>query len=63
MSEDDPVVSSWEQWPEQMAQEARSVVEYVHTGAPVEAMAGLDKMIVELNARRATVAELANALD
>ncbi|MFL6126955.1 hypothetical protein [Actinophytocola sp.] len=63
MSEADTTPGSWDDWPEQVAREARSAVECVRTGSPVDAMAALDKMIVEINRRRAVVAELANTLD
>jgi hypothetical protein len=63
VSEEDTATGSWERWPEQVTQEATSVVEYMRNGSPVDALAALDKMVVEINERRAALAELANALD
>jgi hypothetical protein len=62
VDENDTAADSWEQWPDQVTQEATAVVERVRTGAPVEALAALDKMVVEINERRAVLAELANAM-
>lgn len=55
--------ASWEHWPEQLGERASAVVEQVRTGASSEALDTIDGMIADLNTRRATVAELANALD
>ncbi len=63
MSEEEPATGSWERWPEEMSRQAESVVEHVRAGSPLEAMDALDRMIVDLNSRRATVAELANTMD
>ena len=63
VDEKDTAADAWERWPEQVSREATAVVECVRSGAPVEALAALDKMVVEINERRAALAELANALD
>lgn len=54
---------SWEQWPQEIGEQAAEVVELVGSGATQDALATLDRMISDLNARRAVISDVANALD
>jgi hypothetical protein len=54
---------SWEDWPEQISRQAADVVALVRAGTPNEALGTLDRMIADLDDRRAVVSDLANALD
>ncbi|MBP2335110.1 hypothetical protein JOF41_001288 [Saccharothrix coeruleofusca] len=63
MTEANQGSSSWEQWPQEIGEQAAEVVELVGSGATQEALAVLDRMIADLDARRAVIADVANALD
>lgn len=51
---------SWAEWPEAMAEQARTVRSCVESSNPSEALDLLDAMIADLDSRRGIVADLAN---
>jgi hypothetical protein len=63
MNGDNNLTTSWAEWPDELREQARSVVERMDNGGSTEALDIVDKMITDLNGRRATLAELANSLD
>lgn len=50
----------WQEWPETLRYLARETCDRISAGRPPEALNLLDQMIGDVNARRRTVAELAN---
>jgi hypothetical protein len=60
VEEDDVDSDEWEQWPDDLTDRAREVVEAMHAGRAAEAVDLLDELISDLGARRQTASDMAN---